>query len=111
MAEQSGSNPFLLPQNIAPGGVFQYHLVVVPTQKGDLYYGNDGIRFTQLKIGTTGQQLMVIGGVPAWASFPQTGTGANRPTSGRFTGDQYYATDTKVFSVWDGAAWRTTTLT
>ena len=103
--------PLVTQELIAPAAIKQQHLVANPVRTGDLYYGLYGGNFTGLAVGTTGQVLMVIGGFPSWQSFPETGLAAAKPTSGRFTGDQYYSTDTKVFNVWDGAAWRTTTLT
>lgn len=110
-SSQQNFFPLIFQQNIAPGVIKQQHLLPSPTRAGDLYYGKDGVNFSNLKIGSTGQILMVIAGVPAWVSFPQTGIATARPTSGRFTGDQWYSTDTKVFSLWDGSTWRTTTLT
>lgn len=95
---------------ILPGAIKQLHLSPNIPRKGDIYYGRDGANFINLGIGTTGQQLMVINGLPSWQSFPRTGVAASRPTSGRFTGDQYFATDTFALSVWTGALWKSTTL-
>ena len=96
---------------LIPGSVKQRSLAASSAiAKGDLYYGDGGNNFVKFAIGTTGQQLMVIGGIPTWATFPQTGTAANRPSAGRFTGDQYFATDTLAFSAWTGSAWKSTTL-
>lgn len=42
--------------------------------------------------------------------FIRSGTAANRPTSGEKAGACWFATDTFVFSVWTGSAWKTVTL-
>jgi|GEM_PF-4669993 len=88
---------------IFPGVVKQRHLVASPTQKGDTYYGG-GNSFVNLPIGTSYQLLAVVEGVPAWITFPQTGT--SRPTSGRFTGDQYFDTASFILSIWTGSVWK-----
>lgn len=102
---------FITQENISPSAIKQRHLVSSPSQKGMIYYGKDGNSFSALSIGTTGQILTVVAGVPAWSSFPRTGVAASRPSSGRFTGDMYFSTDTFVLSAWTGSAWKTTTLT
>jgi hypothetical protein len=103
--------PFLFPQDLAPGSVVQQHLVPNPSSKGDIYFGLDGVRFARIAIGKIGQVLTVASGVPAWSYLLTTGIASARPTTGAFTGAQFFATDTKVLSIWDGATWRTTTLT
>ena len=101
---------FIISEMIVPGAIKQRHLLPSPVRKGDIYYGDNGY-FKSVALGSTGQTLMVIGGVPVWGSFPVTGIATARPTSGRFTGDLFYATDTKVLSLWDGGAWRTSSFT
>lgn len=113
MQDQSTSRqPFVATQaNIGAAAVKQRHLVAQPTQPGDMYCGLDGNSFSNIPIGTSGQVLMVVSGFPAWVSLLTTGVAANRPSSGTFTGQMYLSTDTDVLSVWNGSAWKTTTLT
>lgn len=40
-----------------------------------------------------------------WSALVSSGTLANRPASGTYVGDVYYATDTDVLYVWEGASW------
>ncbi len=56
-------------QDITPGAVTQPALVAGGNQKGDLYYGMDGIRFSRLAIGTNNQFLTVSSGVPKWSTL------------------------------------------
>lgn len=101
---------FITQESIGQGAIKQRHLVPSPTRKGDLYYGKDGNSFANLPIGKVGQVLTVSGGVPIWQYLLTTGVAANRPTTGAFTGAQYFATDTFALSVWTGAAWKSVTL-
>jgi len=96
-------------ESILPSAIKPRHLLSSPVIDGDLYYSANG-SFARIPVGKTGQQLIVIGGVPTWGNFPLSGLAANRPTSGRFTGDQYLNTDTPSLSVWTGSAWKSTTL-
>lgn len=95
--------------DILPGEVKQRHLVPNPVRSGDVYYGDNG-NFKSVAIGTAYQILMVVNKVPTWVTFPQTGVHTSRPTSGRFVGDQYYAIDNFVLSIWNGAVWKSVTL-
>ncbi len=64
------SKPFLFSLDIAPGAIWQRHLYSSNAQKGDLYYGKDGVRFERMPIGTNGQVLAVSAtGVPNWSPF------------------------------------------
>lgn len=99
---------YVMSQNIAPGAINQQHLLASPVAKSDLYYGRDGVHFARLAIGLIGQVLTVSNGVPAWQYLMTTGVAANRPTSGSFTGAQYFSTDTHILSIWNGAAWFST---
>lgn len=65
--------PIISQQNIAPGAIKQRHLVPSPTQKGDMYYGQNG-GFANLPIGMANQVLKVIGGVPVWGSGNPSGS-------------------------------------
>ena len=58
---------FIIQQNQIPSGTIKpRHLAATLTMsKGDLYY-SDGTNFIKLPIGTTGQTLKVVNGVPAW---------------------------------------------
>lgn len=76
---------------ILPGSIKQRHLVPSPTQKGDMYYGKDGNAFSNLPIGTNGQQLTVSSGVPAWTT-PATVT-VNRAFGFSSPGAQTVAND------------------
>lgn len=105
---QNVPNMYILSQNIAPGAINQQHLLSSPVAKGDLYYGRDGVHFARLAIGSTGQVLTVSAGVPIWKFLLTTGVAASRPTSGSFTGAQYFSTDTHILSIWNGAAWFST---
>ena len=95
---------------LAPGIVKARHLYAYNPATGDIYYNQNGSRLSNLSIGDSGQILMVVDGLPSWQVFPQTGVAANRPTNGRFTGDQFFATDTFALSVYTGSAWKSTTL-
>lgn len=55
-------------QNLLPSSVKQRHLVGNPSQPGDMYYGQDGNNFARVGIGTEGQGLTVLGGIPTWNS-------------------------------------------
>lgn len=70
--------PIISQQNIAPGAIKQRHLVPSPTQKGDMYYGSNG-GFANLPVGTSGQVLTILNGVPVWGGS----TGSN--TNGSYT--------------------------
>lgn len=105
-----GQSLLVSQQNILPAAIKQQHFVPGNIQKGQLYYGLYGGNFTNLDIGTTGEVLMVISGVPTWTQYPQAGVAADRPSGGRFVADMYFATDTFAFSVWTGAAWKSTTM-
>ena len=107
---QAPGIPLMFQQNIAPAAVKQQHLVPHPCQKGDIYYGYDGINFKRIAIGLVGQVLTVVNGIPAWKYLLTTGAAASRPSAGTFAGQQYYATDTFAFSVWSGSVWKSTTL-
>ena len=96
-------------QNIVPGVIKQQALVPHPCQKADIYYGKDGVNFSRLPIGSTGQVLTVVGGVPVWQFLLTTGLAVNRPTSGAFIGAMYYATNTFVLSIWNGSVWKSST--
>lgn len=102
---------FITQESIAPAAIKQRHLVAAPTRRGDIYFGSDGNAFANLPVGLTGQVLTVLDGVPSWEYLLTTGLAASRPSSGTFVGQQYFATDTHVLSIWDGSTWRTTTLT
>ena len=97
-------------QDIASGAIKQQALVPSPCQKGDIYYGGDGVNFKRVGIGLSNQVLTVISGVPTWKYLLTTGIASARPTSGTFAGQQFFSTDTWVLSIWTGAAWKTTTL-
>ncbi len=64
---------------IAPGAVTQRHLYPGNSNIGDLYYGKDGVRFSELTIGTSGQVLTVTSGVPTWQTVSSSPT-LNNPT-------------------------------
>lgn len=54
--------------DIPPGTVKPRHLAKTLTlAKGDIYYVDANGEFTKLAIGTAGQVLTVVDGVPAWA--------------------------------------------
>lgn len=55
-------------QDITPGAVTQGSLVSGGNQKGDIYYGMDGVRFLRLPVGSKGQILTISNGVPVWSS-------------------------------------------
>lgn len=57
--------PIISQQNIAPGAIKQRHLVPSPTQKGDMYYGQNG-GFANLPVGTNGALLNVASNIPTW---------------------------------------------
>lgn len=99
---------YVLSQNLAPNAVNQQHLLASPVAKGDIYYGRDGVHFARVGIGLTGQVLTVSNGVPVWQYLLTTGVAASRPTSGAFTGAQYFSTDTFILSVWTGSVWKST---
>ncbi len=51
---------------IPPGEIKPQHLAATATMaKGDLYY-SDGSKFIRLPIGTNGQTLKVVNGLPQW---------------------------------------------
>jgi len=60
---------------------------------GDLYYRNSSGYFTRLGIGTTGQQLTVQSGTPAWADGSSNLTTATKTSNYTVTG-----TDAVVFA-------------
>ena len=97
-------------ENILPGGLRPQNLVPNPVAKGDIFFTGPNANFNRVGIGTTGQVLQVVAGVPTWGSATNTGIATARPTNGRFTGDTYFATDTLVFSAWTGSAWKSVTL-
>lgn len=99
--------PYVLNQyNYSAGSVKQRHLVPSPTQPAMMYYGLDGNSFQGLTIGTSGQILMVVNGFPAWVNLaPPSGLAASRPTAGTFVGQQYFASDSGVLSIWNGSTW------
>ena len=70
--------PIISQQNIAPGAIKQRHLVPSPTQKGDMYYGQNG-GFANLPIGIIGQVLTIVGGVPTWGNVVLYGTSSTGP--------------------------------
>jgi len=45
-----------------------------------------------------------------WVGSVMCGSAANRPTNGGIPGGCYYATDTHAWSIWDGSAWDSVTL-
>lgn len=97
---------------ILPGIIKERHLVAgAGAKQGDLVYSNNFGGFINLVIGNTGQVLMVIGGVPTWQTYPQTGLVANLPSSGRFAGDMYLATNGPTIYFWTGSAWKSAALT
>lgn len=98
-------NSLIFQQQLAPGAVVQQSLVSNPSQKGDIYYGGDGVRFKRIGIGLPGQVLTVVNGIPVWSYLLSSGLAAARPTSGTFTGQQYLATDTGNVSIWQGSSW------
>ena len=69
---------------------------------GDVYDG-----------GTNTQRDLATGVLRSDLPIPRirSGTAAGRPASGEWAGAIYFATDTYVLSIWDGAAWRTVALT
>lgn len=107
--DQPSGNLFIFQENIAPYSIKQQHLVSSPSRKGDIYVGNDGVNFTNLKLGNVGQVLTVKDGMPSWANAMLEGVAADRPTSGEFTGQIYAATDTFAVSIWFGSAWKSST--
>jgi hypothetical protein len=52
-----------------PDGIIKPQMLAASTTQatGDLYYVNSSGIFQKLPIGTVGQKLTVVGGVPAWA--------------------------------------------
>jgi hypothetical protein len=97
-------------ESILPGGIRPQNLVPNPVAKGDIFFTGPNANFNRVGIGTTGQVLQVVGGVPTWGSAPLSGLATNRPVSGRFVGDMYINTDTPSLSVWIGASWKSSTL-
>lgn len=98
-------------QNIVVAAVKPRHLVVPITPKlGDTFFSN-GTDFVKLSPGLVGQVLTIANGIPTWGYTTGTGLAASRPATGLYTGYSYFSTDTFVFSVWTGSAYKTTTLT
>jgi hypothetical protein len=58
---------FVHPSQIISGSLIPRMFAATPAQaKGDLYY-SDGSKFIRLPIGSNGQTLKVVNGVPAWS--------------------------------------------
>src|SRR5258708_850196 len=95
---------------IKPGVIFPRHLVV-PTNphNGDLFY-SDGTKFVRLSPGSNGQVLKLASGVPSWSSGISTGIASARPTSGTFSGQSFFSTDTFTLSIWTGISWKSVVL-
>jgi len=55
-------------QDVVSGAINQRHLYPGGNQRGDMYYGLDGVRFTRLPIGAEGQILKIVNGVPTWVT-------------------------------------------
>lgn len=90
-------NNLITQHQIISGTIKPRHLVASATvANGDTFYSN-GTSFVKLSPGSSYQEKRIVSGVPAWITFPQTGVAASRPSSGRFAGDQYFATDTFAF--------------
>ena len=66
--DQSLTSIRVYQEDIVPGAVTQPALSAGGNQKGDLYYGQDGVRFARLPIGSSGQTLRSIAGIPTWTS-------------------------------------------
>ncbi len=63
---QSNNGPIHESQ-ILPGTIKPRHLAASITMaKGDIYYVNASGIFQRLPIGTNGQTLKVVNGIPAW---------------------------------------------
>jgi hypothetical protein len=109
--DTKGGSSWILPQHIIPGGIRPQHLVPNPVQQGDIFFTGGNANFNRVGIGTTGQVLQVVAGVPTWGSATNSGIATARPTSGRYLSDMYYATDTNVLSIWNGTGWKSSTFT
>jgi hypothetical protein len=61
---------------------------------GDIYYRNSSGLFTRLPVGSNGQALELVSGLPAWATLSGTGTVTNVATGSGLTGGPITTTGT-----------------
>ena len=63
---------------------------------GDIVYASGATAISKLGIGSTGQALKVVGGIPAWGTLAEVGGGTNQTTY--TTGDILYASAANTLS-------------
>ena len=63
----------ITPGQLKPGVIDPRHLSVPMSPKnGDMFYSN-GTNFVKIPVGTNGQILKLVNGIPTWASMGTTG--------------------------------------
>ena len=69
-------------RDLAPGVIDPRHLVVPTTPaNGDMFYSN-GTNFEKIPVGTNGQVLKLVNGIPTWATMGTTGPTGSRGATG-----------------------------
>ena len=77
----------ITPGQLKPGVIDPRHLVVPTTpHNGDMFY-SDGTNFQKIPVGTNGQVLKLVNGIPTWATMGTTGPTGSQGSTGP-TGSQ-----------------------